>query len=257
MKKFFLLLLAAATLSAPRAFAQDMFNHMSLGVSLGLDGVGLEAAAPMGDHFQLRAGYSLLPFSYSKDFDFGSVTLGGKTRSLNDIPMKANLWGPGNAKILADFFPGSGPFHITAGIYVGTGKFLTAEADLSRALTADEYGTLGIGFEGGPTFTTDKKGIAYVNGNVWSVMPYVGIGFGHAVADGLCTVTFDLGVAVTGGIKAESYNYLKNTLDPSKPVDTIQITSKTLNNKDKGYVDKIAGIPVFPMMKLGVYFKLF
>jgi len=257
MKKFFVLLLAAATLSVPRVFAQDMFNHMALGVSLGLDGVGIEAAAPMGNHFQIRAGYSLLPFTYTKNMDFGTVNLGGKTRSLNNVPLTAGLWGPGNAKVLVDIYPGSGPFRFTAGLYVGTGKFLSAQADLSRSLTPDEYGTLGIGFEGGPTFTTDKKGIAYVNGKVSSVMPYVGIGFGHAVADGLCTVTFDLGVAVTGGIKAESYNYLKNTLDSSKPVDTIAITSKTLNNKDNGWIDKIGGIPVFPMMKLGVFFKLF
>ena len=257
MKKLLVLLLAAATLAAPRAFGQDMFNHMSLGVSLGLDGVGLEAAAPMGDHFQLRAGYSLLPFSYKKEFDFGNVNLGGTTRNLNDIPMTAGLWGPGNAKVLVDIYPGDGPFRFTAGLYVGTGKLITAQADLSKVLTRDEYGTLGIGPEGGPTFTTDKNGFAYVNGKVWSAMPYVGIGFGHAVADNLCTVTFDLGVAFTGGAKVESYNYLKNTLDPSKPVDTIAITSKTLENKDNGWIDKIGGIPVFPMMKLGVFFKLF
>ncbi|MBR4772509.1 MAG: hypothetical protein IK009_07240, partial [Bacteroidales bacterium] len=61
----------------------------------------------------------------------------------------------------------------------------------------------------------------------------------------------------TGGIKPQSYNYIKNTLDPSKPVDVINITSASVNNKDKGWIDKISGIPVFPMLKFAVFVQLF
>ena len=66
MKKLFLILIAAATLATPRALAQEMFNHVALGLSAGLDGLGIEAATNLGNHFQLRAGYSLMPFGYNK-----------------------------------------------------------------------------------------------------------------------------------------------------------------------------------------------
>lgn len=244
-------------LAAPRASAQGMFNHMSLGVSVGIDGAGLEMATPMGSHFQLRAGYSIFPYTYSKNFDFGSAKIGTTTRDLNNIPISATLWSGGNAKLLVDIYPFSkGPFRLTAGLFAGTGTFLKADADLRRPLTAEEYGTLAVGFGNGE-ISTDKQGYAHVDGKVNGVMPYVGLGFGHAVLDNTVTVTFDLGALVTGGIKPQSYNYVKNTLSANNPVETIPITSKFCNNKDNGKIDKYSGIPVLPMMKLGIFVKLF
>lgn len=257
MKKLFLILIAAATLATPRALAQEMFNHVALGLSAGLDGLGIEAATNLGNHFQLRAGYSLMPFGYNKALNLGTAKIGGETRSFNNVPLSVKMWQGGDGKLLADWFPGEGTFRVTAGLFVGSGKFLTGNLDLSKSLQADEYGRVGIGFEGGPAFTTDSKGIAHVDAMVLKVMPYVGIGVGRAICDNRVTFSFDFGALVTGGIKPQSYNYIKNTLDPSKPVDVINVTSAAVNNKDKGWIDKISGIPVFPMLKLGVFVKLF
>ena len=257
MKKFGLILIAALALTAPRALAQDMFNHLALGVSVGLDGLGIEAATPMGDHFQLRAGYSIMPFGYNKAINLGSVKIGNETRSFNNVPLSVKMWQGGDGKLLADWFPGDGVFRVTAGIFAGSGKFITGNLDLSKSLRPDEYGRIGVGFEGGPSFTTDAKGVAHVDAMVFKVMPYVGIGVGRAFCDNRVTFSFDFGALVTGGIKPQSYNYIKNTLDPSKPVDVINITSASVNNKDKGWIDKISGIPVFPMLKFAVFVQLF
>ena len=77
MKKL-LLICALATLGLSQAFAQldeddfGFFNHLSAGVSLGTDGIGIEVAAPLTYSFAVRAGYSLMPkFKYSKGLDLG------------------------------------------------------------------------------------------------------------------------------------------------------------------------------------------
>jgi len=256
MKKIGLVLIVVLTLSAQCAFAQNMFNHVALGVTAGIDGLGIEAATPLGNSFQLRAGYSFMPFSYSGEVDFGSAKIGNKTRDLDNTPLNVKLWEGGEGKVLADWFPGEGPFHVTAGVYIG-GNFIKTDFDLSRSLNADERGSLGIGFEGGSTFTTDVQGIAHVDVNFLPVMPYVGIGFGRAISEERVSVSFDLGALATGGIKPQSYNYIKNTLDPSNPVEVIDITSSAVSNKDDGLIDKISGIPVFPMLKINIFVKLF
>jgi len=257
MKKIFFIVLATLAFSYQSALAQNMFNHLSLGASVGLDGLGIEAATPLGDHFQLRAGYSFVPFSYSQNIDLGTVKLGTRSRDMNNTPVSASLWEGGNGNLLVDWFPSDGPFHLTAGLFAGSGNFLTVDVDMRSALDPEEYGTLGIGFENGPTLTTDPEGFANVDCKVLNVMPYAGIGIGRAISDNRITVSFDLGALVTGGIKPQAYNYMRNLLDPSNPVEVIPITSDALNNKDDGWVDKISGIGVFPLLKLSVFVNLF
>ena len=89
------------------------------------------------------------------------------------------------------------------------------------------------------------------------VRPYVGLGFGRAIKPGSrVRVSFDMGVLVTGGVRLQSYSYLRN-----EKGDPAVITSKQLvtdeGQVDDGWVDKICGIPVLPMMKLNVFVRLF
>ncbi|MBO7372281.1 MAG: hypothetical protein J6U34_07220, partial [Bacteroidales bacterium] len=77
------------------------------------------------------------------------------------------------------------------------------------------------------------------------------------ISEGRVTFTVDFGALVTGGIKPQSYNYIRNSLNPSNPVEVISINSKAVNNRDKGWIDKISGIPVFPLLKFNVFVKLF
>ena len=71
MKKTYFALLAAAAgllLASPadgqtqksKDFDFGYFNHLSLGLNIGLDGFGAQVAAPLGGHFQVRAGANFL-----------------------------------------------------------------------------------------------------------------------------------------------------------------------------------------------------
>ena len=63
MKKL-LLVCALATLGLSQSYAQldeddfGFFDHVSAGISLGTDGIGIEVAAPLTYNFAVRAGYS-------------------------------------------------------------------------------------------------------------------------------------------------------------------------------------------------------
>ena len=58
MKKFISLCVAAAFL-LPVSPGAQLFNHLSLGIGGGTDGIGLQLAAPLGSHVDLIAGYGL------------------------------------------------------------------------------------------------------------------------------------------------------------------------------------------------------
>lgn len=257
MKRFLLILIAAVSIAAPRAFAQEAFKHAALGVTAGLDGFGIEAATALGDHFQLRAGYAIMPFSYSKNMNLGTGTVNGAKRDFSNTPVSIKMWYGGNGNVMADWFPGDGAFHVTAGLFAGSGKLLKGDLDVTRAIKSDEWGRVAVSYDNGVSFSTDANGIAHVDAVTLKVMPYVGIGLGRAIGDGPVSFTFDLGALITGGAKPQIYNYIRNTMDPSNPVESMQLTSALVKNKDKGWIDKIANIPVFPMLKINLFVALF
>ena len=257
MKRFLLILIAAVSIGAPRAFAQEALKHAALGVTAGLDGIGIEAATALGDHFQLRAGYALMPFTYSKNLNLGTGTVIGQKRDFSNIPVTVKMWYGGNGNLMADWFPGDGSFHLTAGLFAGSGKLLKGDVDVTRVIKSDEWGRVAVAFDNGVSFSTDVNGIAHADAVVLKVMPYVGIGLGHAVGNGPVSFSLDLGALITGGAKPQVYNYVKNTMDSSNPVESTQLTSAMVNNKDKGWIDTIGKIPVFPMLKVNVFVALF
>ena len=68
MKKTFTIVLAVALAGfTSRAQDSQMANHLALGITLGLDGIGLEAALPVSPYVQARAGYSIFPYTYKQD----------------------------------------------------------------------------------------------------------------------------------------------------------------------------------------------
>ena len=54
----------------------NIFQHLDLSVTAGTTGIGIEASSPIGEYFQLRAGYDYMPrFTAKMKFD---VTIGGQ-----------------------------------------------------------------------------------------------------------------------------------------------------------------------------------
>ena len=163
MKRIFTLFLALAlSVSGISAFAQEqdkqLANHLALGITLGLDGVGLEAALPITPYVQARAGYSIFPYTFKRPINLGNVEIGGETKSLDNIPFAATIWKGGTGKLLFDIYPGRRtPFHFTVGLYIGSGKFLHAQADISRVLDPSDYATLAFTYDK-ITVSTDPNG---------------------------------------------------------------------------------------------------
>lgn len=124
----------------------NIFQHLDLSVTGGTTGIGIEASSPIGEYFQLRAGYEFMPrFTVKMDFD---VMLGGESAvgSEKFAQMQKMMYGfsgymvedhvdmlgkptMNNFKFLLDVFPfkENKHWHFTAGFYWGPSKF--AEAD--------------------------------------------------------------------------------------------------------------------------------
>ena len=261
MKKTLAFLAAlAVSLLSLSASAQDkqLFNHVALGVSAGIDGIGVEAILPASPYLQIRGGYSYFPYSYKNNVNLGTYQFNdGTTANLNNIPLNAAIWKGGLGKVLLDIYPSRAiPFRFVAGAFFGSGKLVGGSMDFSKAIPQDYY-QMGIGMNG-ISFSTDKDGIAYADAAVMKVLPYLGLGFGRGLdPKKRVTFSFELGVVYSGGIKPTLYDYS----DPTT-VQTSVISSKDLvmddgKQLDKGIIDKVSGIPVLPMMKLGLYVRLF
>ena len=261
MKKTLAFLAALAvsllSLSAP---AQDkqLFNHLALGVSAGIDGIGVEAILPCTPYLQIRGGYSLFPIGINRNVNLGQYTMNDGTEvNLSNIPLKAAIWKGGLGKVLLDIYPSRAiPFRIVAGAFIGSGKLVGASLDASKVISPEDYKT-GIGMHG-VSVSTDGNGIIYADAMVMKVLPYLGLGFGRGLnPKKRVAVSFELGAIYTGGIKPTVYDYS----NPAK-VQASVVSSKNLvmddgKQLDNGVIDKISRIPVLPMMKLGVYFRLF
>ncbi|MBQ7634242.1 MAG: hypothetical protein IJS89_01565 [Bacteroidaceae bacterium] len=209
MKKLTILALGLALLLPTGLKAQDseMFNHLGLGFSLGTDGIGFEAAMPIGQYVQARTGVSFMPaFSYSDKVKLYTTTdLATGAEYDNKVKAKGKLnmtdW-----KLLFDIYPSKkSAFHFTVGFYLGKENVVKA-----KNTEIDDDGILRNGgaiLIGGQPFGANTEGIANIHVRANSFKPYLGIGFGRAVPrEHRVAVTCDLGVQFWGKPKVYAYN---------------------------------------------------
>ena len=258
MKKILVLVFAAAILAVPQAKAQDsmVFNHMALGVTLGVDGVGLDLAMPMGHSVQLRAGYGIDPYGslipVNATLNLGTI----EGRNLDNLPVSAKVWGSGTGHLLADFYLSKkGGFHFSAGAFVNNGKLLSVSADLSKVLDPEDWAKTAVN-----GITTDKKGTAYVDVKHWAVMPYLGLGFGRALnPEKTFNFVFDMGLMLWGSPELQSRKY--TVASNYEQYETAVINAETMGLKEGDQAAKllrlVSEIPVCPYIRFGFYFKLF
>lgn len=145
MKKIlFSFALAVVTLTSQ---AQNMFNHLDLGVTLGTTGIGLDAAMPVGDYVKLRTGFEVMPrFNYDMNFEVESFDgtgtsidqstfnrmadvlyglTGFKVDQNVTMKGKPTMW---NFKFMVDVYPfkNNKHWHFTAGFHWGPSKIAEA-----------------------------------------------------------------------------------------------------------------------------------
>ena len=252
MKKLYAFLLVAAVLTAlpsTRASAQ-YFDHLALGLSVGVDGFGLELAAPIGNQFQMRAGYACLPPMWKPHAVFHLAP--NRDREAVDVDIEAEVLFH-NANLLFDWHPAGKGFFFTAGAYAGPGKVITLR-NRNTFLDEVDWGTSGVVIDN-TLVTSDDKGNVSIDLKVWPVRPYVGFGYGTPVrADKRVGFNVELGTCFTGGYKV----YAKGKdLDTGDDGVVTRVTSASVNNEDKGIIDKMAKFPIIPMLKAGIFIRLF
>ncbi len=285
MKKL-LLVCALATLGLSQSYAQldeddfGFFDHVSAGISLGTDGIGIEVAAPLTYNFAVRAGYSLMPkFKYSKGLDLGlsdqdkadmarGTYKGAFLSPEVDLEGKLNM---GDFKLLIDWYPfRSSSFHATAGFYIGRGTVV--EVTNKRPFIKDGYDA---GIELGDASSTvnygmsrytlkpDENGNLKVEAKVNGFKPYLGIGFGRAVPKGSVGVQFDLGVQFWG--KPEVHGNMEY-IEPStgqvvtryEKINKNRIISQNKDYQDlKDAIKTIEKIGVYPVLNIRINGRIF
>ncbi len=180
-------------------------------VPLGVPGVGLGIAQPIGPLFGIRA-------------DF--MTLGQREKTLDENGIQYNgKYKLNRAALLADVFPFAGTFRITMGAAFNKYDIVL---DASGA-----GGTLSIGDR---TYTTTAADGLNVAVTFPKTTPYVGIGWGHQMDSGF-RFSFDLGAAVgKAKVTATPRGALANQADIQANID------KELTELRDG-VGKVRAIP--------------
>ena len=271
MKKLVAITLMAAALMllpSQRSSAQ-YFNHLALGVTVGIDGFGLELAAPLGGQFQVRAGYSMLPPMWKPHHVFQLEESSDHNQVDVDIEAITKL---GGANLLIDWHPGGNNFFfITAGMYAGSSKILSVK-NRTPFLDEEDWDKEGL-IISNVMVRTDKKGICEGSLHVWPVRPYVGLGFGNAInANKRVCFNFELGACFTKGYQVKVTGENLETFESG----TVRVNSSDLwrgtgsyadadeaaradknNYEDKLILDKMGKFPVLPVAKFGLYIRLF
>ncbi|MBQ9476126.1 MAG: hypothetical protein IJU69_07790 [Bacteroidales bacterium] len=253
MKRVLLLfsIVFAAFLLPQKASAQ-YFDHMSLGVGLGTDGVSLHAGFPIGDFVGLRVGGNWVPGIGFNGVGKFNVSSDGKTSGKQqDVQYQAQIL-LGGGDLLADIYPGRKTnFRFTVGFGAGP-KRLARVYNREPFLDPEDWGTSGL-LVGKTFITTDDKGVVNADVNVNAFRPYVGIGVGRPVPDKRVAFSFDFGVYFTGGWQIWTEG--RNT--ESFTNEYIRLTSASVDNKDNGLIDTLGNIPVYPVLRFRVNIKLF
>ena len=259
---------ASAQELSPKDFGY--FNHLSGGIVLGTEGIGIEVAAPITYDFAVRMGYSLMPkFKYSKGLNLNE-NKGAFTKDRVDIGGKLNM---GDFKLLVDWYPfRTSSFHATAGFFIG--RSTVVKIDNKEPFVKDNYkGVAGIELgvydpsnpqsESRYTLMTDPNGDIKGELEVNAFKPYLGVGFGRAVPKGRIGVQFDLGIQFWGKPELKAnMNYVDRETGENvtnfEPIKRGRITNPDGDYQDlKDAVKTIQKIRVYPVLNIRINGRIF
>ena len=295
MKKLGIILVAAALLFPATAFSQEsdtfFLNHVGIGISAGIDGVGGQVAVTLGKHFQVRGGYSIgdittdpdripsflqgpyttyvapylsiptddLPQNFRESFkipDGSTLDLGGRV-------------GMRQFKLLCDFFPSTlSSFHFTAGAFFGNSHivdFWTGPLPCDEDLYNNAYIVLGgqrVGTDPDGVFKADIR-LSGMDNIAEGLKPYLGLGFGRGVPRGRVGFGLDLGALYNpSGFGLYTYDLDGNDVHITTEVITRDIAGMSdeeiaKNQEDIDLVNKILGFGWFPMVRFSLNVRLF
>lgn len=251
---FAVMLLSANSITAQTAdFERGLFNHVSLGVGAGTEGINVSAATCVTNYLEVELGMNIMPsIKIHGDVDATyNYSLNGIDQSKNDnIRVTGDL-----ARTTIDFkahvypFGGDSKFFIAAGFSAGGGTL--AELSGHSDVVAELYRMQGVtGFD--PSVEIDKYKITIdrdgnVSGGIKvnSFRPYLGLGFGRLIPKKRIGARVELGVQFHGTPKVYSGDNkdLLQTFEGEKASDDIS-----------DIVDKLT---VYPVLKFSLRGRIF
>ncbi len=275
------LVILTAALGAINAFAQSdtdknsklhapdgLFNHLSVGITTGLSGTGIDVTMPVHRLITVRAGYSGLHFGDIKFKTINTAYEYAASELVEDdavrraqmadkieLAAKPNFW---NTFLLAEIHPFTNEsFHFTAGLYIGSKNFIhlrnTNEgalgflydannkvSDYNRAFNTN-FSPIGLKF-GDYVFTADENGNIDVMMKTNAVKPYLGIGFGkHIAQKHRLSFAVDLGLIFWGSPKF--------ILNNGKEIKS--------TGREAGITQVFSWLKAWPNLQIKVAYKIF
>jgi hypothetical protein len=254
---------------AEKLRAEDgLFNHLSVGLSAGTSGFGIDVAMPVHKIVTIRGGFSGLGFGDIKFKAINTATEITQVQMVEDdalrrsqsvdkveLALKPNFW---NFYILGEVHPFKNlPFYFSAGLFIGSKHFMhfrnTNEGALGFLHDANQkvqdynnlfhtnYLPVGLKF-GDYVFTADENGNIDVRMKTNVVKPYIGIGFGRHIAKSRrVSVAVDAGLMFWGTPKFVLNN------------DT-EIKS---SGKNSGITGAVSWLKAWPNLEIRLAYKIF
>jgi len=272
-----IIILSAIIISASVAKAQNvdklhaeegLFNHLSVGLSTGLTGTGIDVVMPVHKLVTVKAGFSGWGVG---DIKFKAINTATEITQMQmveedaikqaqmvdkvELAAKPKFW---NFFLLGEVHPFKNqPFYFTAGLFFGSQTFMhfrnTNEGALGFLYDANQkvedynrlyktnYPPVGLKF-GDYVFTADEQGNIDVRMKTNAIKPYIGIGAGQNIAK-----THRVSLAVEAGLLFwGTPKFLLN--------NDVEIKS---NGSNSGITSVLSWLKAWPNLQIRVAYKIF
>jgi hypothetical protein len=245
-----------------------LFNHLSVGLSTGLTGTGIDVAMPVHKLITVRAGFAGMGWGEIK---FKAINTASEITQMQmveedaikraqqvdkvELAVKPNFW---NFYLLGEIHPfNNQPFYFSAGLFFGSQNFIHFRntndgalgflydanqkvADYNRVFHTN-YDPIGLKF-GDYIFTADENGNIDVRMKTNAVKPYIGIGFGQHFAK-----THRVSLAVDAGLLF--WGAPKFVLNDGTEIDS--------SGKNAGVSNVLSWLKAWPNLEIRVAYKIF
>ena len=261
--------IGAKAQNADKLHAEDgLLNHLSVGLTTGLTGAGIDVVMPVHKIVTVRAGFTGWNIG---DIKFKAINTATEITEMQmveadavkrsqmtdkvELAAEPNFW---NFFLLGEVHPFQNqPFYFSAGLFVGSQNFIhfrnTNEGALEFLYYANQlvedynqvfrtnYPPIGLKF-GDYVFTADEHGNIDVRMKTNAVKPYIGIGFGqHLAKKHRVSLAVDAGLLFWGTPKFVLNN------------DT-EIKS---SGKNSGITGALSWLKAWPNLQIRVAYKIF
>lgn len=250
---------------------KQLFNHLGAGVSVGMDGIGINLATTITPYVQARMGVNFLPKIQVNDIDVDMNISSSDVQTANNFidlynsrvssadqighinpPEKLSMSAKINMtdfKLLFDIYPTkTSPWRLTVGFYAGKSQFMEAWTtncqDELNAITqynatleqypdiAQQFGLKAFGAEIGDYLVKPNGPEARAFLKVNGFKPYVGIGSGRTISNKhRFSFAWDLGCQFWG--------------TPTVYVQDVPLDKEGIDG-DGGVIKTISKITVYP-----------